>query len=164
MRTLPPLKLQYTIRVDKAYISPASDEKPSKPTIYDLRVPLPNPTATLTHAYAHSKSHLAELQTIVRTDDDLALLVQKINQTNAKRKFYENLAKDPASFVKRWVGSQQRDLEVVLAEATRGGGSGGLGEEGASEEWRRGGKDGLWGGRLAQESVGLWLARQGKAH
>jgi SWI/SNF-related matrix-associated actin-dependent regulator of chromatin subfamily D len=105
---------------------------------------------------------LQSLQTIVQHDDKLALLVQKINQTNAKRKFYDNLAKDPANFVKRWVSSQQRDLEVVLAEATRGGGLGG-GEEGASEEWRRGGEGGLWGTKLARESVGLWCARQGKA-
>ena len=59
---------------------------------------------------------------------------------------------------------QQRDLEVILAEATRGGGSGGLGEEGASEEWRKGGEGGLWGSQVARESVGLWLARQSKAH
>lgn len=166
LRPLPPIKLDYTIRVDKAYLAPPADSetKPSTPTIYDIRVPLPNPTAYLTHRYATSKSHLADLHSIVRTDDDLALLVQKLNQTNAKRKFYENLAKDPASFVKRWVSSQQRDLEVILAEATRGGGSGGLGEEGASEEWRKGGEGGLWGSQVARESVGLWLARQSKAH
>jgi SWI/SNF-related matrix-associated actin-dependent regulator of chromatin subfamily D len=157
LRPLPPIKLDYTIRVDKAYLAPPADGdvQASTPTIYDIRVPLPNPTAYLTHRYATSKSHLADLQTIVRTDDDLALLVQKLNQ---------NLAKDPASFVKRWVSSQQRDLEVILAEATRGGGSGGLGEEGASEEWRKGGEGGLWGSQVARESVGLWLARQSKAH
>ena len=55
-------------------------------------------------------------------------------------------------------------MEVILAEATRGGGSGGLGEEGASEEWRKGGEGGLWGSQVARESVGLWLARQSKAH
>ncbi|KAM0697731.1 hypothetical protein Q7P36_002585 [Cladosporium allicinum] len=166
LRPLPPVKLNYTIRVDKAYLSPPADgeSRPSTPTIYDIRVPLPNPTAYHIHKYATSKSHLADLQSIVRTDDDLALLVQKLNQTNAKRKFYENLSKDPASFVKRWVSSQQRDLEVILAEATRGGGSGGLGEEGASEEWRKGGEGGLWGSQVARESVGLWLARQSKAH
>jgi len=93
----------------------------------------------------------------VTTDDELAVLVQKLHQTNAKRKFYENLAKDPTSFIKRWISSQQRDLEVILAEATRGGG-----EEGMSEEWRRGGNDGVWGSQQARESVGLWLARNGK--
>lgn len=108
------------------------------------------------------------MRDIVGLDDDLALLVQQVNQTNAKRKFYDNLGKDPANFLKRWTSSQQRDLEVILAEATRGGGSGGLGglgageEMGASEEWRRGGENGLWGSVGAKEGVGLWLARQGK--
>ena len=95
----------------------------------------------------------------MQTDDDLALLVQKIQQTNAKRKFYDNLAKDPTNFVKRWISSQQRDLEVIMAEATRGGG-----EDGSGEEWRRGGQDGVWGSQLARESVGMWLARNSKAH
>ena len=98
-------------------------------------------------------------QTIVKVDDDLALLVQKIHQTNAKRKFYNNLTKDPASFVKRWISSQQRDLEIILAEATRGGG-----EDATNEEFRRGGRDGVWGSELARESVGLWLARNSKPH
>jgi SWI/SNF-related matrix-associated actin-dependent regulator of chromatin subfamily D len=83
----------------------------------------------------------------------LALLVQKIHNTNAKRKFYENLAKDPAEFVKRWFGSQMRDQEVILAEGLRG-----LGEDGgrASHE--------VWESEGARESVGLRLARNTKAH
>ena len=47
----------------------------------------------------------------------------------------------------------------MLAEAGRGGGDEGY----AGEEFRRGGEEGVWGGVLARESVGLWLARQ-KAH
>lgn len=102
-----------------------------------------------------SKTHLTTLQTIVQTDDDLALLAQNIHRTNAKRKFYENLAKEPAGFVKRWMSSQQRDLEVVLAESGRG-----AGEEGSvGEELRR---SGVWGGKGARESVGAWLARNSK--
>ena len=167
LQPLPPIQLNYTIRVDPQYINGAAANSDtgsaavpaSQPTVYDIRVPLPNPlTAQLTRFHT-SKSHLSDLQSMIRTDDDLALLVQKVHQTNAKRKFYENLAKDPASFVKRWTASQQRDIEVVLAEATRGGG-----EDAAGEEFRRGGEDGLWGGELARESVGLWLARSQKAH
>lgn len=106
-----------------------------------------------------SPSHLANLKAIINLDDDLALMVQKIAHTNAKRKFYDSLSRDPASFVKRWISSQQRDLEVVVAEGGRG-----FGDEGyTGEEFRRGGKDGVWGGGLARESVGLWLARQQKA-
>ncbi|EGP92514.1 SWI/SNF complex protein [Zymoseptoria tritici IPO323] len=171
LHPLPPIQLQYTIRVDKPYITgtpnpelDAEDEdstemKPCRPTVYDIRVPLPNPLHHQLTRFHTSKAHIGDLQTIVNTDDDLALLVQKIHQTNAKRKFYDNLAKDPTSFIKRWVSSQQRDLEVILAEATRGGG-----EDANGEEFRRGGKEGVWGTDLAKESVGLWLARNTKAH
>lgn len=166
LQPLPPIQLQYTIRVDKPYItgtkdpeSPSENEdseeqKASRPTIYDIRVPMPNPLLHQLTRFHTSKAHIGDLQTIVRTDEELALLVQKIHQANAKRKFYDNLAKDPTSFVKRWISSQQRDLEVILAEATRGGG-----EDATNEEFRRGGREGVWGSELARESVGLWLAR-----
>lgn len=154
---MPPIKLAYTIRVDKAYISPTDGSTAgSRPTIYDVRVPLPNPLAGVYARFQSSKTHVATLSRIVQVDDDLALLVAKINQTNAKRKFFENLAKDPAGFVQRWSSSQKRDLEVILADATRGGG----GEDG--EQWRKGGAHGVWGSEAARESVGLWLARSGK--
>ncbi|KAK5175868.1 SWI/SNF and RSC complex subunit Ssr3 [Saxophila tyrrhenica] len=163
---LDPIKLPYTIRVDKSYINgtPATDTEPaiapSAPTVYDIRVPLPNPVYAELAKFNHTKeSHTKDLQTIVRTDDDLALLVQKIHNTNAKRKFYENLGKDPASFVKRWFSSQQRDQEVILAENMRGGG-----DDGPGEFHSRGGTEGLWGTKQAHESVGLWLARNTKAH
>ncbi|WPG99970.1 Hypothetical protein R9X50_00279400 [Acrodontium crateriforme] len=165
---LPPIQLKYTIRVDKSYIKGSTDSnpsiQPSAPTIYDLRVPLPNPLVHELSRFHTSKSHMSDLQNIVKIDDDLALLVQKIHQTNAKRKFYENLAKDPTSFIKRWISSQQRDLEVVLAEGMRGGGEDANGLGGTGEEWRRGGDQGVWGSQLAKESVGLWLARNTKAH
>ena len=106
-----------------------------------------------------NRAHIGELQNIVRTDDELALLVQKIHQTNAKRKFYENLAKDPASFVKRWFSSQMRDQDVIFAESLRGGG-----EDAPGELYRKGGDDGLWNTEQAHESVGLWLARNNKAY
>lgn len=154
---LDPIKLAYTIRVDKPYISPSDEAgtKSSAYTIYDIRVPLPNPLKAAMQKLQHQPSHVQALQSIIATDDQLALLVQKLHESNGKRKFYDNLSKDPANFVKRWTSSQKRDLEVILAEATRGGG-----EDGQSEEFRRGGKDGVWGGGLAKESVGLWLARQ----
>ncbi|KAH0087391.1 hypothetical protein KCU66_g18404, partial [Aureobasidium melanogenum] len=94
-----------------------------------------------------------------QVNDDTALLLEKARHLNSKRKFLLSLSRDPATFVKRWTSSQQRDLEIILAEAGRGGGDEGY----AGEEFRRGGKDGAWGTDLAREAVGLWLARQ-KTH
>ena len=50
-----------------------------------------------------------------------------------------------------------RDQDVIFAESMRGGG-----EDAPGELYRRGGKDGLWDSQVARESVGLWLARNGK--
>ena len=164
LTALDPIKLAYTIRLDKDYISPPTDTNttPSQPTIYDIRVPLPSPLKRAMQAIHSNPSHLANLKAITQIDDDIALLIQKMNNTNSKRKFYDSLARDPARFIKRWVGSQSRDLDIILAEGGRGAGE--IREDGAlGEEFRRGGDGSVWGGQLARESVGLWLARQ-KAH
>ena len=78
-----------------------------------------------------------------------------MHQTNAKRKFFDQLARDPAGFVERWVRSQSRDLEVVLAEGVRG-----QGEDGNAESWmRKGGSEGVWGSERAREAVGGMVSR-----
>lgn len=157
---LDPIKLPYTIRVDKDYIAPEdSSIPPSKYMIWDIRVKVPSTTKRLMHAIISSPNHLANLKKITQINDDTALLLEKARHLNSKRRFFLALSRDPATFVKRWTSSQQRDLEIILAEAGRGGGDEGY----AGEEFRRGGKDGAWGTDLAREAVGLWLARQ-KAH
>lgn len=62
------------------------------------------------------------------------------------------LSRDPVGFVRRWTASQKRDLEIILGEA-------GKGEEAVGEEWRRGGKDGVWGTQNVRESVGLMVQK-----
>lgn len=151
---VPPIKLNYTIRVDKAYISPpdSSSVPPSQPTIYDVRVPLPSKILPVLQKFRNSKAHIDSLKTLVKMDEDLALLVAKINETNAKRKFYDNLSNDPYIYVNRWVSSQQRDLEIFLTEAYHGS------EDGEYKRYA----NSVWDSTVAKESVGLWLARNGK--
>jgi len=100
------------------------------------------PTLTRLHK---SPTHLNTLTRINTLDDELALLVQKVNNTNAKRKFFDQLSREPVGFLGRWVGSQRRDLEVLMAED-----AGGVGR-----------KVGGWGGEEVWEGVGGWLARKG---
>ncbi|KAG9682846.1 hypothetical protein KCU95_g13986, partial [Aureobasidium melanogenum] len=157
---LDPIKLPYTIRIDKDYIAPEDESiPPSKYMIWDIRVKVPSTTKRLMQAIISSPRHMANLKKITQVNDDTALLLEKARHLNSKRKFLLSLSRDPATFVKRWTSSQQRDLEIILAEAGRGGGDEGY----AGEEFRRGGKDGAWGTDLAREAVGLWLARQ-KTH
>ncbi|KAF2733469.1 hypothetical protein EJ04DRAFT_495305 [Polyplosphaeria fusca] len=162
LTALPPVQLAYTIRVDKPYISPSPDSNtpPSCPTIYDVQVALDDPLQPLVFELLRPKNSVETLQHIHNIDDQLVLLMGAISQSKAKHAFYTSMSKDPVAFLKRWLSSQKRDLEVIIGEATRGGG-----EDASGEEWRRGGEESVWAGETARESVALWLARQNtKAH
>lgn len=163
LTTLPPVQLQYTIRVDKDYIapSPESGKQPSEPTIYDVQVTLDDPLQPLLHSIIRSKQSAETLKQIQTIDEQIALLMSAVSRSKAKHAFFTSMATDPVAFVKRWFSSQKRDLEVIMGDAARGGG-----EDASSEEWRRGGADSVWGSETARESVALWLARQSipKAH
>ncbi|KAF2690259.1 hypothetical protein K458DRAFT_413071 [Lentithecium fluviatile CBS 122367] len=163
LTSLPPIQLQYTIRVDKDYISPSpeSDKPASEPTVYDVQVALDDPLQPLLHSILRSKHSTETLQQIHQIDDQIVLLMAAISRSKAKHAFFTSMSKDPVAFIKRWLSSQKRDLEVLLGDATRGGG-----EDASGEEWKRGGADGVWGSEVARESVALWLARQSvpKAH
>jgi len=156
LTTLPPIQLQYTIRVDKDYISPAADsgKTPCEPTVYDVQVALEDPMQPLFQDILRRPDSIQTLQEIQKIDEQLVLLMGAIGQSKAKHAFFTSMSKDPVAFFKRWLSSQKRDLEVLLGEATRGGG-----EDVSGEEWRRGGADGVWGSEVAKESVALWLAR-----
>lgn len=157
LTTLPPVQLAYTIRVDKDYISPSSDSgiPPSRPTVYDIQVTLDDPLQPLVQSLLRPKNAADTLQQIKDIDDQIVLLMGAIGQSKAKHAFFTSMAKDPVAFVKRWLSSQKRDLEVLLGEASRGGG-----EDASGAEWQRGGPDSVWGSDVAKESVALWLARQ----
>jgi SWI/SNF-related matrix-associated actin-dependent regulator of chromatin subfamily D len=154
---LPPITLPYTIRVDSDYIN--ATPKPSPYTIYDITVLEDDPMRkTVVDALYHSGSNVEMLQQIAKNDEHIAVVVQAITQSKAKHAFYEAMSKDPVGFLKRWISSQKRDLEVILGESSRGIASqddGGLGDE-----WRKGGTHGVWGDSIAKESVSLFLARK----
>ena len=131
---LPPLSLPYTIHVDPT---------PLPPTTYTIRLPTLSPPTIPPPP-----------RTLNTQDDALALLIQALAHSKAKHAFLTAMSKDPALFVKKWIGSQRRDLEVILGEAGRG-------EEGLGEEWRWGGRGGVWGTEVVGESVGLMVSKQG---
>ena len=85
------------------------------------------------------------------------MLIQALSAAQRKHSFLEGYAKDPVTFVRRWMGSQKRDLEVVLGESGRNEGEMGLGGE-----WRRGGGDGVWGTEQVREGVGLLVQKAGR--
>ncbi|KAF2400550.1 hypothetical protein EJ06DRAFT_538058 [Trichodelitschia bisporula] len=139
---LPPITLAYTARVDPDYAANPV------PTIYDLTVLTDDPLrATMSDILKPTPARTTALQQIAAIDESLALAVQALASARAKHTFYDQLGHDPVAFLKRFIASQQRDLEVILGEATRG-----APEEGTGEEWRRGGR-----------GVALFLAKGGRA-
>jgi SWI/SNF-related matrix-associated actin-dependent regulator of chromatin subfamily D len=145
---LDPIKLPYTIRVDPAY------QTSPTPTIYDIRVTVDDPLQARMLAMTHNPAYPATLRQISQLDDQLAIIIQALAHSKAKHSFYKSMQGDPVNFVKRWMSSQKRDLEVILGEATRGGG-----EDGNAPEFQRGGSWGIWGTQAVKEAVRYKLAK-----
>jgi SWI/SNF-related matrix-associated actin-dependent regulator of chromatin subfamily D len=151
MTSLPPVKLPYTIRVDKEF-----HEDP-QPTIYDIRVQVDDPLRTALTSYLTNPTYAHNLREIATLNDHLALLVQKVTNSKSKHTFFDSLSKNPTEFIAKWLSSQKRDLEVIAGEATRGGG-----EDASGDEWRRGGKNSIWGSENVRESVNLIVGQRPK--
>lgn len=148
LKPLPPIKLPYTIRVDEEF------HKSPEPTIYDVRVAVDDHLKTKLAPFVTNPAYAGMLKDVASMDENLATVMQAIASSRAKHAFFTSLADDPAGFVRTWLASQKRDLEVVMGEASRGGG-----EDAAGDEWRRGGRASVWDTQNARESVTVLLAK-----
>ncbi|KAL4880056.1 hypothetical protein BJY04DRAFT_208327 [Aspergillus karnatakaensis] len=145
---LDPIKLPYTIRVDEEFHNDPT------PTIYDIQVAVEDPLRSKMLALTQNPQYTAGMRQITQLDDQVALIIQSLTHSRAKHSFFTALSKDPATFVRRWINSQRRDLETILGEAPRGGG-----EDGSGPEFRRGGSDSVWDTVVAREAVRYMLAK-----
>lgn len=151
MHDAPPIQITYTIRVDRDF---HSGDKPHPATIYDIPVPIEKASKEQVSALLNPRTHAQALQNIADVDDRLAFVIQRMNQAKAKHGFFTSMSKDPTNFIKRWISSQKRDLDVIM-------GAGAWGEEDwQGAEWRHGGADGPWGTEEAWEGVGSFLTKQ----
>ncbi|KAK2041149.1 SWIB/MDM2 domain-containing protein [Colletotrichum somersetense] len=146
---LPPVSLPYTVRVDEAF------HKDPRPTIYDIRVAIDDPLRAKLVPFVTNPAYASALKEVVAMDEQLATLISAVASSKAKHSFFTSMSQDPANFVRNWMSSQKRDLEVIMGEATRGGG-----EDATGDDWRRGGKDSAWTSSNARESVSVMLAKQ----
>ena len=108
LKPLEPIVLQYKIRVDKA--------SHTAPYAYDIAVPVDDPIRAEMSAILSAPHYIDQTREILAIDEQIALIVQAINRSKAKRDFWMNMALDPKGFVDRWVASQKRDLEVILGD------------------------------------------------
>ncbi|KAI1256703.1 hypothetical protein MGN70_001828 [Eutypa lata] len=151
LRPLPPVKLPYTIRLDEEF------HKDSQPTVYDVRVAVDDPLKEKMLAFLNNAGYASMLKEVASLDDQLALIMQAVHKSKAKHVFLKSLSEDPATFVKDWLSSQKRDLDIIMGESMRGGG-----ENVTGDEWRKGGKDSVWNTINARESVNVLLSKQPK--
>ncbi|KAJ6113617.1 hypothetical protein N7523_006934 [Penicillium sp. IBT 18751x] len=142
-----PIKLPYTIRVDEDF------HKEPTPTIYDIQVAVEDPLRQKMMALTQNPQYTSGLRQIASLDDQVALIVQALTHSRARHSFYTALSKDPATFLKRWVNSQRRDLETILGDAAAAGG------HGNGNEFRRGGAGSAWDTPVAREAVRYLLAK-----
>ncbi|KAK6226205.1 SWI/SNF complex protein (SWIB/MDM2 domain-containing protein) [Colletotrichum tabaci] len=149
LRPLPPVSLPYTVRVDEEF------HKDPQPTIYDVRVAVDDPLKAKLVPFVTNPAYASALKEVVAMDEQLATLVSAVANSKAKHSFFTSMSQDPTNFVRNWMSSQKRDLEVIMGEATRGGG-----EDATGDDWRRGGKDSVWTSSNARESVSVMLAKQ----
>jgi len=132
--------------------------KDPKPTVYDVRVAVDDPLRAKLLPLIHGPQYANMLKEVAQLDDQLAVLIQAISMSKAKHTFFTSMAKDPANFVRHWLSSQKRDLEMIMGEASRGGG-----EDAAGDEWRRGGRDSMWASQNAREAVNVLLSKGARA-
>lgn len=107
LEPIDPITLKYMIKVDST--APA-------PVIYDIMVAEEDPLRLRMRSLINSQLTSPSIRNLVMEDDNIAVLVQAINHSKAKRDFWTSLGTDPASFIQQWVSSQKRDLEVILGE------------------------------------------------
>ncbi|EEP82447.1 conserved hypothetical protein [Uncinocarpus reesii 1704] len=145
---LPPIKIPFTIRVDKDFhTNPV-------PAIYDIRIAVDDPLRNKMLQVSASPEFPNMLRRVSSLDDQLALVVQALHHSKAKHSFYTNLSQDPVNFIRRWILSQKRDLETILGESTRAGRA-----DSDAPEFRRGGLNSAWDTPVAKEAVRYMLAR-----
>lgn len=146
---LPPVSLPYTIRVDEEF------HKNPQPTVYDIQVAVEDPLRATLQPLLSNPEYATMLKDVTSLDDQLARIVQAIAVSKAKHSFFTSLGQDPANFVRSWLSSQKRDLDIIMGESTRGSH-----EAVSGDEWRRGGSDSVWASQNARESVNVLLSKQ----
>ena len=84
LHPLPPIKLNYTIRVDQEF---QADDNP-QPTVYDVRITTEDPLRAKLKSITSNPETAQSLRQISSLDDQLAVVMQAIQHHKAKHTFY----------------------------------------------------------------------------
>ncbi len=101
-----PIVLEYTVKVDKEFNY--------CPTAFDIQVELENPIRDRIKMI--TQKHGVLQRELTHLDEQISAIVQCIHESKMKKDFMAGFASDPVQFLNRWIGSQSRDLEVILGD------------------------------------------------
>lgn len=102
-----PIVLYYQIK--------PNEPPPPTPQAYDVEVKVEDTSlkSRMNQVIVNMSSETA--RDVAKLDEECAILAQQIQNSQLKRTFLESFADDPAGFINKWLASQSRDLESVLA-------------------------------------------------
>ncbi|CCJ29280.1 unnamed protein product [Pneumocystis jirovecii] len=80
---------------------------------YDIEVDIDDP---IRQKMINILSSLSSQKKITELDDQIASVIQAINNSKVKYNFFEGFAQNPAIFIEKWLSSQSRDLEIILGD------------------------------------------------
>ncbi|KAK9468487.1 hypothetical protein V1512DRAFT_235379 [Lipomyces arxii] len=104
--SLDPIVIEYQVCVDK--------ESTRSEFVYDIEVDVDSSQKQqLQNVLANWHSNQDEIHAL---DDQIGLTIQELVTAKLRRDFFTQMAHEPAEFVNRWIGSQSRDLEIVLGD------------------------------------------------
>lgn len=100
-----PIVIKYTICTDKDFNM--------SEIAYDIEVDIDDP---IRQKMANILASFSSQKKIEELDDQIATIIQAINNSKVKYNFLEGFAQNPAVFIKKWLSSQSRDLEIILGD------------------------------------------------
>jgi len=103
-----PVVLEYTIRVDKEYhIGQYA---------FDVEVEVDDPSTKLMRDFITDNPPL--MKELALYNEKISALLLSLTNLKTKRDFFLSYSLDPCGFIKKWISSQNRDLEVILGDCS----------------------------------------------
>lgn len=107
LQPLDPIVLHYQIK--------PNEPPPASPQAWDVEVKVEDTSLKSRMNQVILSTSADTAREIAKSDEEASILSQQIQNSVLKRTFLESFATDPADFINKWLASQSRDLESVLA-------------------------------------------------
>lgn len=95
-------------------------EKGTAAHVYDVSLPLDDPLRSRIASHLQSLARSPATKQIRDLDQTLLQTTQKLADAQAKRDFLAAFALDPHTFIRKWLDSQARDLDLLLGDHMAG--------------------------------------------